>query len=353
MLGCRGTLCALFLASSLVGAAAEEVAITSPKDELTLATSIVVEGTGDPDGATVKVKSGRFTAVAKVVAGRWSVPRVPLEIGLNTIEATIGEASAAAIAVRGNRIERRPTQFVRFIWSSEAESELKEIARKTLTTPLTEAQLGDFVANVKRRTVEVLERAYAGIADVKVVEKSVPNTHTISVLDLSPDGRDLFGSSRGDCGNADLSQVTRVFAGQYRKSMTKHFDRWGPMRKDDPPEVRIEDLGQALGRTSAHELGHSLGLVRELNTQTVGVCTWMNGCDGSHNCAAFDLDHPAANRFNDGWHIMDPGGTTLNNARLGEPSPNRRAASRTPAWFEPFSASYLRIIHPLEKRRVK
>jgi hypothetical protein len=188
MLGSRTMLCALFLAFSLTGAAAEDVAITTPNDELTLAAAIAVAGTGEPDGATVKVKAGRFTTTVKVVGGRWSVPKLPLEIGLNTIEASIGEASAVAIAVRGNGITNRPAQLVRFIWSAAAESEVKEIARKTLTASLSESELGNFVANVKLRTVAVFEKAYAGIADVRVVEMPGTTVHTVRVLDFSPDG---------------------------------------------------------------------------------------------------------------------------------------------------------------------
>jgi hypothetical protein len=298
----------------------------------------------------VKVTSGRFTATAKVVAGRWLVPKLPLKIGVNTIEASIGETAVAALAVRGEGVKARPPQAVRFLWNSGAEAELKEIARKTLTEQLTDAQLDDFAAKVKVRVVEVFKNAYAGAADIRVVAAPVKNMHTISMLVLSPDGSNLFGRSPGDCGNKDLTQVSRVFVGQYRKSMTEKFHKWGPMKKDDPPEVRIEDLGQALGRTSAHELGHSLGLVRHA---TDSGCKWMDGCSKHHNCAAFDLSHLAANanRFNDGWHIMDPGGDTLNNARLGEPFPDKRAAVRTPARFEPFSASYLRIIHPFQQKR--
>jgi len=59
--------------------------------------------------------------------------------------------------------------------------------------------------------------------------------------------------------------------------MTDRISEWGPMQKSDPVAVRIEDVGQALGRTSAHELGHSLGLVAVLETASANGWTAVTG----------------------------------------------------------------------------
>jgi hypothetical protein len=159
----------------------------------------------------------------------------------------------------------------------------------------------------------------------------------------------LFGSSPFDCGSKTPRQTSEIHVGTYRSQMTKVNDPagfisgWGPMKRSDTIEARTEDAAQALGRTSSHEFGHSLGLT---GGPTDSACQWMDGCDGGHNCDTFDANHPRADRFESGWHIMDPGGKTLNNTRISEPNSLQRTSTRKSPVFEAFSASYLRTVHP-------
>jgi hypothetical protein len=270
------------------------------------------------------------------------VASLQLNVGANVIEVGTADKTASVLVVRGSdNVARRPQQKVRFLWNEGVDEEIKKIAKLSLSAQLTDSELANFADAVKSRTVELFLGRYKGVADIAIVGAGDDDVHTISMMDVDDA---LFGQSPFDCGNLVARQTSEVHVGTYRRQMTANFDEWGPMQRSDPAAVRIEDVAQALGRTSAHEFGHSLGLVGGSGDR---VCKWMDGCDGGHNCDALDARNPLADRFKDGWHIMDPGGKTENNARLAEPSPTRRSTPRRPAIFEPFSASYLKIIHPL------
>jgi hypothetical protein len=103
----------------------------------------------------------------------------------------------------------------------------------------------------------VLLRAYEGF-DVTDASDDSADVHT---LDLLASSDDFFGHSLYVCGNLQLHQQSDVLVGTYRSTMVTEFLLWAPMRKDDNLQMRIEDVAAALGRTSAHELGHSLGFV--------------------------------------------------------------------------------------------
>jgi len=328
---------------------AAEIHISKPEnDKLVMSPTIDVEGTGTPEGAIVTLTINGSTLNASVTAGHWRLTGLGLNVGANVIQAQIQDKMTSVLVVRGtDNIQRRPAQKVRFLWNSGTDDEIKLIAQQSLDAGLSQGQLIQFANSVKNRTVEVFRARYAGVGDIQVVSSDGNDVHTIALFSLSSG---LFGSSPFDCGNRRLKEVTRVFVGTYRSQMTQPTDAagfisgWGPMRRSDAIEVRIEDAAQAFGRTSAHELGHSLGLTGEA---TDSECRWMDGCDGGHNCDAFDVRFPLANRFDSGWHIMDPGPKTLNNARLSEPDPLTRAAQRKGPIFDVFAGSYLSIIHPL------
>lgn len=160
-----------------------------------------------------------------------------------------------------------------------------------------------------------------------------------------------FGQSPFDCGNRQPREVSEVWVGTYRRSMILNFDDrlagWQPMDRSDSILTRIEDVAQALGRSAAHEVGHSLGLVGCLPDEG---CAWMGGCDDFHNCEEFQdrfsKEVPHLRRFSSGQFIMDPGAKTTNWARLGEPLMKRRSQERSPATFNTFDRSYLRIVLP-------
>jgi hypothetical protein len=255
---------------------------------------------------------------------------------------------AHILATKGKDISKRPRQKVRFVWGAGVDAELDQIAAKTLNAALTPQQQAAFRLGVRTQTVVAFVRAYSDI-DVEIVEsdKDQPDVHTVQMM---PNSGEIFGQSLYDCGNVDPHQNSEIWVGTYRSEMVDSFNSgtvtssgWGPMAKTDSWQVRMVDVGEALGRTSAHETGHSLGLVGSISGQP---CDWMRGCDGGHNCDQVDFDYPLARRFNNGWFVMDPGGKTKNNARLAEPSPTGRAVIRTPATFNAFNRSYFSIVHP-------
>lgn len=335
-------LCILAIFPTITFAA--DVKITKPEgDRLTMEPAIAVEGTGSPEGGIVNINingPGGTAVSTRILGGRWSSSNLSLLPGLNIIDAAIGDKRIAIIVVRGSDgIERRPHQKVRFVWNAGVDDQLRKLATGSLSAVLSEQQLVYFTSAVEARVVEVFSAFYKSL-DVEVVAVAGPDVHTMSMLAIDDS---LFGSSPFDCGNLKPKEISEIHVGTYRRSMTEEFDRWLPMRKEDTLDVRIEDVAQALGRTSAHEFGHALGLVGEAEDRR---CVWMDGCDGGHNCEAFDDLHAEARRFDHGWHIMDPGGNTDDNARLAEPDTKQRTNPRVPAIFEPFGLSYLVTILP-------
>jgi hypothetical protein len=336
--------------ASLMGglASAAEVKITKPdNDRLIMTPTTTIEGTGTPEGAPVSVRLNGSTFATTVSGGKWSVTGIALNVGANSIDVQIGDKRDSVLTVRGgDDVKGRPQQKVFFLWNASVDDELKLLAKESLSATLTDVQLTAFASNVKKRTVEIFQQRYAGVADVTIVNADGEDVHTVSMLGLSDT---LFGSSPFDCGSKTPKQTSQIHVGTYRSQMTKINDAagfisgWAPMKRSDTVEVRTEDVAQALGRTSTHEFGHSLGLT---GGPTDGTCQWMDGCDGGHNCDAFDATHPRANRFNEGWHIMDPGGKTVNNARISEPNKAQRTTPRKSPIFEPFGASYLKLVHP-------
>ena len=277
---------------------------------------------------------------AAVQNGRWSVQNVQLPVGSTVLTASLSNATHHILITRaGNALSHRPQQKVRIRWNNGVDSELKLIATGTLDTHASAIELQQFVDHVKQRTPEVFASHYEGVADVKLVTAAGPDVHTIDMLSPS---NGLFGQSPFDCGSLVPNQTTQVFVGTYRDAMVNDFVEWGPMSRSDALSVHIEDVAQALGRTAAHETGHSLGLVGEAGDP----CSWMNGCDGGHDCDQFDAQHPDAIRFDSGWFIMDPGPKTVNRARIAEPDANHRTDPRSPAVFNAFNRSYFRIVHP-------
>jgi hypothetical protein len=336
------------LVGMMTVASAADVKILKPEnDKLIMTPSTDVEGSGSPEGANVTVSANGATLKTVVSAGKWSAKGVSLNVGANLIDVQINDKRASVLAVRGaDDIKKRAPQKVRFLWNPGSDDQIKLIAERSLDATLTPDQLTAFAESVMSRTVEVFKARYAGVADVQVVSSDGDDVHTISMLRVDDS---LFGQSPFDCGNTTARQVSRVHVGTYRSQLTQptgpdgFISGWGPMRRTDAAEVRIEDVAQALGRTSAHEFGHSLGFTGETANF---ACRWMDGCDGGHNCDAFDARFSMANRFDSGWHVMDPGPKTLNNARLGEPDATRRSTPRKAPVFEIFGVSYLRIIHP-------
>ncbi|RWD29380.1 MAG: hypothetical protein EOS34_28050 [Mesorhizobium sp.] len=344
----RSTLCR-FIASGAavlvllfgVTAGAAGLKIEEPlNDALTAAASIAVNGTVNANDGQLILRINGASRAVPVNGGTWDAGLVPLKMGVNIITAYHQDQLSQALVTRA-QIKPAKLQKVRFHWNSGTENELKQLAINTLDPKPSPAELNAVVDTVKARVPVLFQEHYTGLIKMSLVAADGPDVHTIVMMKVS-DG--VFGQSPSDCGNGKLKQTTEVHVGTYRASMSKtNWTKWwAPMKPSDLISVRAEDIARALSRTAAHELGHSLGLTAEPG----GSCGWMSGCDGWHNCKAVDAIQPLVNRFDGGWHIMDPGPDTENNARLAEPSRVTRASPRVPSNFERLSTNYLRLLYP-------
>jgi len=314
--------------------------VNQPADDaIVFSANVAISGTST--AASVKLQSAAMSASIPVINHEWSFSDVPLLPGLNALDLSDDAGGRLTLFItRGTGVTVRPPQKVRLVWEEGTDDELREIARGTLARQLDEPALAEFVRAVKALASGVFRRAYAGVADVRLTDDDGDDVHTIRFLGLD---EDAFGLTVTDCGNADLHGRSRVFVGTYRRLLVGHLDQWAPMTENDSPEVRMQDIGEALGRTAAHELGHGLGLVID---DPASPCRWMNGCNISHSCSTFQNLHPGIRRFAEGAFIMDAGDETANHERLAEPGGEGRAERRAPSTFCDFDRSYLRLIHP-------
>jgi hypothetical protein len=279
------------------------------------------------------------TVNATVTGSNWQT-QITLPNGLSEVRARQGTASASILLTLGTGLQSRPPQRFRLVWEAGVDDELRAIARGTLQNP-TASTVEAFVVGVRQLTPSVVVRAYNGI-NVTETANDGPDVHTIQ---LRPSQGTIFGQSPFDCGNLAQQQTSEVWVGTYRSELVGSFTSWQPMEKTDSLQTRIEDIAEALGRTAAHEMGHSLGLVGSGLGQG---CGYMRGCDGGHNCSNLEEQFPGiSNRFRFGQYIMDPGEKTSNNARIAEPLRGSRALVRAPAFFNPFNSSYLAAVEPV------
>jgi hypothetical protein len=295
-------------------------------------TKVVLRSAATPEPVEVSVEPGFRT---------WSVPAFPLNPGLNVITVETRPATVPTLLylTRANGITRHTTpQKVALVWENGVDDQLKKIAKETIARELTAGELTTFVNLVRQTVPEVFRRAYRGLG-VVVTDAEDDTTHSVVFHDFELSG--LFGQSFGDCGNDVAKQTSDVFVGTYVRLMTTQFDRWAPMAKTDTLEMRAQDVAEALGRTAAHETGHSLGLV---GTNGEERCGFMRGCDGGHTCVA--LQQAGMARFGGGFFIMDPGPKSANQARIGEGSKAARGQNRQPSVFCNFDKSYLDFIQP-------
>lgn len=327
---------ALFLAF-LPAIASAQLTISRPNDSVVNGTKADISGSGVADGTSVSVKVNGVTKTTTAAGGSWSVAGMSLAKGDNVVTAMAGTATSRALAVRSHAMTAQGVQQVFFQWDADVDEELRRIASGTLSATLTEDQLATFVTRVRARTQEIYAERYGPFA-VEIVNTAGLNVHTIHMTAIDDT---IYGSSPSDCGSDTPRQTSTVHVGTYRDNMISNLSSWRPMQQTDTLETRIEDVAQALGRTTTHETGHSFGLVAGS-----GTCGWMRGCKKGHNCPSYDVSQPLANRFDSGRHIMDPGGDTFNRFRIAEPNSGSRAPARVPSTWEPFGRSYLSIVHP-------
>lgn len=317
--------------------AGNRVAIVAPaNDIIQLDAQLQLKGECAPAGSAVTIVVGNSSFPAQVSGEAWEAT-ITLPAGTSIVKAKSGTVQDEIVVTRGADLTPRATQKVRFVWHAGVDEELRKIARGTLQNP-SASKVEAFVAGVRSITPAILLSAYEGF-DVADASDDSADVHTV---DLLPHSDDFFGQSAYDCGNQELHQQSEVLVGTYRSAMVDEFQTWGPMRKTDNLQTRIEDVASALGRTSAHEFGHSLGFV---GSDQGSPCGWMLGCDGGHNCSDLAESFARAERFGSGRFIMDPGGKTLNHFRLAETAPNARGP-RAPSVFTTFDRSYLAAIHP-------
>ena len=310
---------------------------------------------GAPDGGELILSVGPTRFPAQVRGGRWSVPGVRLPDGTTTVVAEHAGSSHTIHLTHcpGLMPLGRPQRY-RLDWGDvQADEALAEIARETLSPAPAPADIIAFVQGVHDQVAIVVGAAFAGVADV-AEDGTVPGTadatardvHTISFVGTVDPGR--FGATFLDCRNSRPSGRSLVFVGTFRSRIVDSFPtgsrdsiEWAPMNRGDTLDVRIDDLGEAIGRTAAHELGHGLGLVAHS-----GDCACLSGTPDGHNDESLGSILSGVDRFGRGRYIMDDGDDTDKFARIGVESRERRGIRRRRARFNPFNCSYLAILHP-------
>ena len=314
--------------------------VKKPADDSVVSTAnITIVGTSS--GASVTVRNGVQSASTPVINNEWTLTGVPLDLGLNTLTLSDGDGNPETLFItRASTIVARPQQKVRLVWEEGSDDILREIAKGTIDDTIADATLDQFVKDIKTLTAQIFSSAYQGVADIRLVADDGDDVHTVRFLALD---EDAYGLTLPDCGNSDLHGHTRVFLGTYQRLMVGHLEDWPPMSSKDSLVVRLRDVAEALGRTTAHEVGHGVGLVTD-NRES--PCNWMNGCNGNHTCSIFQILHPGIHRFAQGAFIMDAGDESANHARVAEPNEDGRAQDRVPSVFCDFDRSYLAAIHP-------
>lgn len=267
-------------------------------------------------------------------------------------------------------------QRVQLIWTQGADNALKELADTTVKN-LIANDLNVFVDRVHDETREVLENLYSPY-NIQWVTAAVaaanPNTTTTITFDDIPAMTDFGRTPRGvDYQNRRLNDECFVFPRTILKCIQPNpvlesDNGWEKVVHDtDSLPIRIDDVGQCLGRTAAHELGHALGLVANSDGGE-----WMRGAD-NHTDPRFDLgvekvlmqalpvgmslSADAIRRWDRGRHIMDATGDftgfstflVLAHHRIGEPDAQVRQSEtlpRVPAAFNRMNQSYLSRLLP-------
>lgn len=274
----------------------------------------------------------------------WEFAAVPLGVGVNVIDGQTRRAVGGVwhmgsvddfIVERKTDLGSAGAQQVYLDFTDAAiNTKLKAIASGTLSAPLTAAQLNAFAADVKAGITDFFKSAYSGTA-VTVVAAPGANVHRVKFH--GEDSCSLYGQSPGDYKNTVKGQTSHVYVGTFKCVFVDYGQLIAatPAELSDSVATRVKDVATAIGRTAAHETGHSLGLTAD--------GTLLHGCEGMHNCEAYDDANPS-DRFDSGHHIMDPGPKSELYARIGLANATTRTA-RTP-YFERYGKSYLRIIHP-------
>jgi hypothetical protein len=297
------------------------------------------------DGLAGPTVNGVWYGWTSTVDQVWTYPDLPMNDGVNLIAGITARNVGRFQWVFGDipqfiyekktDLPNRGQQQVFLDWSASGiDDKLRAMAVATLNGPLSDADQDTFVAGVKARVASFFAQAYSGV-NVVLVDAPGPDVHY--VLIHGEDSCALYGQSPGDYKNQSKAQLTDIYVGTFKCVVVDENELLTstPALLTDSLDTRINDIGTFIGRTVAHEVGHSLGLVAEPD---------LHGCEGWHNCEAYDDSNPA-DRFDTGHHIMDPGPKSPVYARIGQANPSGPRSSQDP-YFEAYGKSYLAIIHP-------
>ena len=316
----------------------QSIDITSPRWD-----SIIV---GDCIDVRIQVEAARNKPVtaeldgqAVAVTGHGEYRAIKLNNvppGVHRLTARCGGVEANCLVTTISKLQALKPQRVYLNWTTQAEAKLKKTLKDTLNTHLPDSEWNDHVRDVQQRVVEVVERVYLDF-NLELVDHDDSQYHMLEFLSVN-DG--AYGRHLPAGGGNVEAQYASIHIGTFHEAMRTpaRLSRWSPMSKFDPPDERCVDLGEAIGRTAAHELGHIFRLV---------YLDWMDHENG-HN-PPFAEDLTGAVRFRRGRFIMDSDTSAAlpiwRHARIAAASATQREP-RLPATFNNFNRSYLLQLLP-------
>ena len=356
------------LASPLLLMGADSGCVSRPTPDTIVTTGTVkIQGNImelDSSGEFVALHDGKVTlnvngtnlASVTTVNKEWTYASVALKVGINRIKGTTSR-SQGGTTINGTIpefvLERRTDlsatgeQKVFLDWSDAGTADiLKDIAKLSLSPTPSAADLDAFAANVKDGIKIFVENAYKG-TNVTIVGSTGPNVHVIKFVGTSYSTCGLYGQSPGDFKNTIKAQTSKVYLNSF-KCQAQPLTPGGtdsplltktPARSTDTLAQRVRDISVFIGRTAAHEFGHSLGLTEEGEAG-------LHGCEGMHNCLTYEGGLPV-DRFDDGHYMMDPGPRSKLYARIGQAHSGETSSTgrkeKLPR-FDAYGLSYLKIV---------
>ena len=313
----------------LIAVTQSQVTIDSHRNEqIVFQSTIDASGTA-PDGEVV-VSAGSQTWRVRPRKGRWTVNQINLEAKVNEITAEANGSSASIFISycptdSENYLVQQSEQKVFFKWDDGVDEILEEIAELTLRpnppSQLTKSSLATFVEGVRRGTVAVFSRTFAGVANVLVISREEPDVHVVRMRAAQNGGK--YGETVYDYGNRQRNGESMVYVKEFLaqiKMCTQMSDQtfqnyFSPMIFEDPLPVRIVDISEALGRTAAHEAAHGFGLVGGDSPDYVRKGLWMCGSNYHHRLRG---DIVVRDRINlEGESLMVDGNEIAFAARIG------------------------------------
>jgi hypothetical protein len=348
---------AILLPATLIMMGADKGCVSKPTVDTIVTTSPIevkggiqyIDSTGNvtlQDGKAQLRVNASWLAEVSTADQVWTYPAVALQNGVNTLDGKtrrwnglfwVNGVIDPFLLERRNDIPSTGQQKVWFNMTHfNINNQLTAIANHTLNGPLSAADLNTFTTGVRAGIKDFVLKAYSGV-DIVEVFAAGPDVQEIQFH--GENSCSLYGQSPGDFKNQIKAQVSHIYVGTF-KCVVVDDDKLlteTPAKKTDTLQTRITDISTFIGRTAAHEFGHSLGLVAEGNAQ-------LKGCEGMHSCEAYDAANPS-DRFDSGHYIMDPGPKSTLHARIGQADPVNRDPQKPR--FCNYDRSYLKIILPL------